>query len=230
MPTKRFTNLALSSVPNQRLSLLGTTAPRKLDCLLPIYAVNSVGGGFYSFATGTGTPIMSANISTLIVAAFPEYGQMARTYGLIQIKGLNLKVIRSSPLSVNTSLIGDTPSYFLQASLTNYSAGSVTLQRSLATSDNTMEINLQTYDSFFASIVFPPAISSRSSAINDVYVFGASTWSPTTINGTQALPDIYINLGSLATPSFQTGAATAAYQIASIHVELVCVFAGTQSL
>jgi hypothetical protein len=226
----RFQNLALSSVPNQRLSLLGPTAPRMLDCLIPIYAVNSIGGPYYSFATTTAAPTMSVNISTLIVGSFPEYSQMVRAYGLIQLRGIELRVTRSSPLSVNTSVIGDTPAIFLQTSLTQYSAGSVTQQRSLATSDNCMEVNLQTYDSFLATVAFPPAVSSRSSILNDVYVFGSATWSPTAIGSTQTLPDIFLNLGSLASPSFQSGAANNAFQIASVHLVLQVVFSGTQSL
>lgn len=226
----QFNKLAINPVPKFRMSMLGTTNPRKIDCIVPVYAVNSLGGSFYSFGTTTAAPVMSANLSQLILLSYPEYAQLVRTYGLVQLKSINLVVSRSSSLIQNFNIIGNTPPYMLQISMTNYSAGSVTQQQALATSDNTIEVNLQTYDACEATCLIPPAVVGRSNTANDIYIYGSNVWCPTVINGVQAFPDIFLNLGSLTVPSFQTGAAQTAYLIGNIHLTFNMIFAGTQSV
>jgi hypothetical protein len=212
------------------MSMLGTTNPRKIDCIVPVYAVNSLGGAYYSFSTSTSIPAMSSNLSQLILTSFPEYSQLARTYGLVQLKSIGLVNTRSSALIQNFNIIGNTPSYMLQVSMTNYPTGSTTAQQSLATSDNSVEINLQSFDGCEAVCLIPPAVVGRSNSSNDIYIYGSDVWCPTVINGVQTFPDIYLNLGSLSFPTFQSTAAQTAYLVSTIHVTFDFVFAGTQSL
>jgi len=50
-------------------------------------------------------------------------------------------------------------------------------------------------------------------------------WLPTIYNGVISLPDVYLNLGSLSPPTFQSGAANGAYQVAQVHIKMKVVFA-----
>lgn len=211
-------------------SLLGPTLTRQLDIVIPVYAVNSLSAPYYSFGTSTAAPVMSTNITQLAITSFPEYSQLARAYGLVQLKSLQTIISRSSPLAVSTNIIGDSPNVFFQISQTNYPAGSVTLQRSLATSDNAIEVPLNTYDSYQFITAIPPCVVGRCTAANDIFPFGSSVWNPTNINGMAVLPDMFVNVGSLQPPSFQSSAANAAFQICALHIKIKCVFAGTQSL
>lgn len=222
-------NRQLATV-NKRSSLLGKTLNRELDVIISLYANNNLGTPFYSFGTSTAAPVMSVNLTGTAISQFPEYAQLVRTYGLVKLNSVSYNISRASPLVVNSSIIGNTPPVFLQTSLTNYTAGSVTLQQSLATSDNCIEVNIQTYDMFSVNCLIPPCISSRSSLANDVFCFGSNTWTPTIINGVQTMPELYLNLGSLSTPSFQSGATSTAYLVATIHAKLHLTFAGPQSL
>jgi len=227
---KQFNKLAINPVPRIRLSMLGKTLTRQLDAIVPVYAVNSLGGAYYSFSTSTGGPVMSANISTLFLTSYPEYSQLVRTYGLFQTKSIDLEITRSSSLIQNFNVIGNTPPYYLQLSMTNYTSGSTSAQQGLACADNNIEVNLQTYDACSATCIIPPAVAGRSSAVNDIFTFGSNVWIPTIINGANYIPDFYLNLGSFTFPSFQTGAANTAYLIGNVHCVLSLVFAGTQSM
>jgi hypothetical protein len=212
------------------MSLLGKTITRQLDCRVNIYAVNSIRGGFYSLGTSVAAPTMSVNLTSLLITQFPEYSQLVRNYGLVKIQGASIQFSRTSSLIQNTSIIGNTPSIFLQLSMTNYSAGSTTAQQSLSTADNAVEINVQTYDPYSWNLNFPPVVIGRSSAANDIYAFGSDVWSPTVINGSQVLPDVFLNLGSMEFPNFQSGVANAAFQLATLHVRFNACFAGPQSV
>jgi hypothetical protein len=212
------------------MSLLGKTYTRQLDCRVNIYAVNPLSGAFYSLGTAISAPSMSINLTNLLITQYPEYSQLVRTNGLVKLLGASLQFSRTSSLIQNTNVIGNTPSIFLQLSMTQYAAGSVSAQNSLATSDNAVEINVQTYDPYSWKINFPPVVVGRSAAANDIFIYGSEVWSPTIMNGQQVLPDIFINLGSLESPSFQSGALNTAYQLATLHVRFNAVFAGPQSL
>jgi hypothetical protein len=212
------------------MSLLGKTFTRQLDCRVNIFAVNSIGGGFYSFGTSVAAPSVSVNLTNLLITQYPEYSQLVRTYGLIKLLGTSIQFSRTSSLIQNTTVIGNTPSMFLQLSMTQYSAGSTATQAALATADNAVEINVQTYDPYSWNLNFPPVVIGRSASANDIFAYGSDVWSPTIINGIQVLPDVFINLGSLEFPSFQSGAANTSFQLATLHVRFNCVFAGPQSL
>jgi hypothetical protein len=211
------------------MSILGKPVSRAIDVLVPIYAVNTIGGAYYSLGTSTSAPVMSVNVPSLAISTFPEYSQLVRNYGLIQLKGCQLSIYRSSNLVMNTANITNIPSLNLQLSQTNYSAGTVTLQQALATSDNSVEINLNTFDSFSFNLNFPPNVVGRSALLGTTFSYGSAVWSPTIINGSQTLPDIYLNLGSFQVPSFTNTPAYQAYQIASVHARLNVIFAGPQS-
>lgn len=212
------------------MSLLGSVLSRQLDCRLNIYAVNSVGTPYYSFGTSSAAPLMSQNITSLIISQYPEYSQLVRTYGLIKMQRVEIQFSRTSSLIQNVNVIGNSPSVFLQLSQTSYTAGSVTLQNSLATADNSVEINVQTFDPYSFLVNLPPSIVGRSQAANDIFVYGSQTWIPTVMIGAQVLPDLFVNLGTLEQPSFQVGAANTAYQLATLHVKIHCNFASPQSL
>lgn len=224
-----FNNKMQLSSP-RAMSLLGKTFTRQLDCRVNIFAVNSIGGGFYSLGTSTAAPQMSINLSNLLITQYPEYSQLTRTYGLVKLLGTSIQFSRTSALATNTAVMGNTPALFLQLSMTNYSAGSAAAQQSLATADNTVEINVQTFDPYSWNLKFPPVVIGRSTAANDIFAFGSDVWSPTIINGLQVLPDIFLNLGSLEFPNFQSGAANVAFQLATLHIRFNVVFAGPQSL
>jgi hypothetical protein len=225
----RFNTGVATIGPVKSLSFIGKPITRSLDVLIPIYAANTLGNSFYSFSTSLSSPVMSVNINSLALNQFVEYSQFARAYGLICIKGMDVSIYRSSNLISNTSVITNIPSLFLQIAPTQYSAASTSQQQSLATSDNAAEINLNTFDSFAFKLALPPVIASRSSSLNDVYNYGSNVWTPTVVNGAQALPDIFMNLGSLQFPTF-VSSTTAYLQIASVHVKLNVVFAAPQSL
>lgn len=212
------------------MSLLGKTFTRQLDARININVVNSIGGAFYSFGTSVAAPVVSVNVTQLLLTQYPEFSQLARSYGLVKLTGSEIQFSRTSSLIQNVNIIGNTPSLFLQLSMTNYSAGSTTIQQQLATADNSVEVNVQTYDPFSWRMKFPPVLIGRSSAANDIYAFGSNVWQPTVINGSQVLPDVFINLGSLEFPSFQVGAANTSFQLATLHIRFFCVFAGPQSL
>lgn len=171
---------------------------------------------------------MSVNLSDRIVADFAEYANLAKMYGLIQLKSIELRIVRASNTVNNTNVMVETPSLFLQLSQTNYPAGSLALQTSLATSDNSVEINLQSFDAFRAICQVPPVLVQRSSVLADTFTIGSSVWNPTAVGATQTLPAVYLNLGALSQPTFASST-TIAYKLLNIHVIYHVVFAGTQS-
>lgn len=225
----RFNTGVATIGPVKSMSFIGKPITRSIDVIVPIYAANTLGNSFYSFATSLSSPVMSVNLNSLALNQFVEFSQFARSYGLLCIKGMDVSIYRSSSLVLNTSVITNIPSLFLQIAPTQYSAASTSQQQSLATSDNAVEINLNTFDSFAFKLALPPVVASRSSSLNDVYNYGSNVWTPTVINGAQALPDIYLNMGSLQFPTF-VSSTTTYLQIASVHVKLNVVFAAPQSL
>lgn len=230
-PRDKANQNALLSIPSAKvinMSMLGRTAPRKLDAIIPVLAVNNFGSGFYSFLTSSSAPSLSVNLSDRIVADFAEYANLAKMYGLIQLKSIELRIVRASNTVNNSNVMIETPSLFLQVSQTNYPAGSIALQQAIATSDNAVEINLQSFDAFRAICQIPPVLVQKSSVLADNFTIGSSVWNPTAIGSTQTLPAIYLNLGSLQQPTFASST-TIAYKLLTIHVIYNVVFAGTQS-
>jgi len=220
--------LTIPSTKVINMSLLGPTAPRKLDAVIPILAVNNFGTGFYSFNTSSSAPTMSINLSDRIVSDFAEYANLTKMYGLIQLKSIELRIVRASNTVQNSNIMVETPPLFLQLSTTNYSAGSVALQKALATSDNAVEVNLQTYDSFRAICPVPPVLVQKSSVLADSFTIGSQVWNPTAIGATQTLPAIYLNLGSLSIPTY-VSSSSLSYTLLNVHVLYNVVFSGTQS-
>jgi len=220
---------SMLALPKQ-MSYIGTTSVRSLDVNIPIYAVNNLGTPFYSVGTSTAAPVIAFNIAAAAVLTYPEYAQIARSFNLIQLKGVEVSLYRSSNFIGNGGIISTLPSISFCISPLNYLAGSITQQQALATNDNSSEFNLVTFDAASYKLNFPPVVSGKSSSANDIFTYGSMTWSPTTINGVQTLPDIFFNLGSLSQPTFPGTAAVQAYLVATAHVRLNVVFAGPQSL
>lgn len=223
-------NTQLASIAKiKQLSFLGPTANRAIDVIFPVYAVNTISGGYYSLGTSTSAPTITQNITQQAIIQFTEYSALVKDYGLVQIKSLDISIYRSSNLINNTANITNLPSFSFQISPSKYPAGTTAIQQNIATSDISAEFNVNTFDSFAYRVAFPPVVSGRSDIINDVFTYGSSVWSPTVVNGTQCLPDIFLNLGSLQFPTFTNVPAYAAYQIASIHLRLNVVFASPQT-
>jgi hypothetical protein len=209
------------------MSILGKTVDRAIDILIDIFAVNSIGTPFYSFSTSQSSPSMSVNITDLMILQFTEYSELTRVYGLTKLKKIQLGFTRSSNyVGGGTQILQNTPSFFLQASTIPYSAGSITLQRAVAQSDNSIEIDLQTYEPKAFNIMLPPHVVSNNRANNQTFVFGSQTWVSTRLNNIQNFPDLFLNLGSLATPTFDTQASNASYLIGQIHGRMQLSFAG----
>lgn len=209
------------------MSILGETIDRAIDILVDIYAVNSVGTPFYSFSNSAGSPTMTTNITDSMILQFTEYSELTRIYGLCKLKKIQLGFTRSSNfVGGGSNILQNTPSIFLQASTIPYTAGSVTLQRAIAQSDNSVEIDLQTFDPKAFNIMLPPHIVSNNRASNQTFVFGSQTWVSTRLNNIQNFPDLFLNLGSLATPTFDSQASNTSFLIGQIHGRMQLSFAG----
>jgi hypothetical protein len=223
-------NTQLASVGKiKQLSFLGPTTNRAIDVVLPVYAVNTLSGGYYSLGTSTSAPTITANITSQAISQFTEYSALVKDFGLVQIKSLDISIYRSSNYINRTTDITNLPSFSFQISPSKYSAGTTAIQQNIATSDTSAEFNVSTFDAFAYRVVFPPVISGRSDILSDISTYGSSVWCPTVVNGTQCLPDIFLNLGSLQFPSFTNVPGYQAYQIASIHLRLNVVFASPQT-
>jgi len=209
------------------MSILGETINRAIDILIDIYAVNGLGTPFYSFSSTAGAPSMSYNLTDNMILQFTEYSELARIYGLVKMKKIQLGFTRASNYvgGGNTALV-NTPSFFLQASTIPYTAGSISLQRAVAQSDNSVEVDVQTFNPKSWDIMLPPSIVSNNRANNQTFVFGSQTWVSTKLNNVQNFPDLFINLGSLATPSFDTSASQQGFLIGQIHGRIQLSFAG----
>ena len=209
------------------MSILGETINRAIDILINIYAVNSVGTPFYSFSSTSGAPSMSLNLTDSMILQFTEYSELTRIYGLCKLKKIQLGFSRSSNfIGGGATTLQNTPSLFLQASTVPYPAGSVTLQRSVAQADNSVEIDLQTFEPKAFNIMLPPHLVSNNRAQNQTFVFGSQTWISTKLNNVQNFPDLFINLGSLATPTFDSQASNSSFLIGQIHGRMQLSFAG----
>jgi hypothetical protein len=209
------------------MSILGETIDRAIDILVDIYAVNSLGTPYYSFSSTQGTPTMTTNITDSMILQFTEYADLSKIYGLCKLKKIQLGFTRSSNfIGGGANVLQNTPSLFLQASTIPYTAGSVSLQRLIAQSDNSVEIDLQTFDPKAFSILLPPHIVSNNRAQNQTFVFGSQTWVSTRLNNVQNFPDLFLNLGSLATPSFDSQASNASFLVGQIHGRMQLSFAG----
>jgi len=206
------------------LSILGSTVTRDIDCLINVNAINSNLGSFYSFATGTTSPTTSISMSGLATIQYSEYKNFAALYNLVQIKGFNILVTRSSTLLTNTAIAGNLPSIFFQVS-PNFQPNSTTGLQNIAISDNSSEFNICTFTSRNYSVALPPVYLGKASSNNDYYPCGSQVWLPTVYNGALSLPDIYLNLGAFSPPTFQTGAAVGPYQVIQVHVKMKVVFA-----
>lgn len=203
--------------------MLGSTASRQVDAVFQIYAVNSIGGPFYSFTTSVAAPLVSQSMTNSCITQYTEFGSLARLYNLFQVKGLQILITRNSTLLTNTQIAGNLPSVFFQVS-PNLQAPTVSSLTNVALADNSQEFNICTFGSKNYQFNLPPVYLSKSSTTNDYFPFGSMVWLPTLYNGNFAIPDVYLNLGSLASPTFQTGAANTAYAVAQIHIKMNVVF------
>jgi hypothetical protein len=209
------------------MSLLGETIDRAIDIIIDIYAVNSIGTPFYSFSNSAGTPNISINMTDSMILQFTEYSELTRVYGLCKLKKIQLGFTRSSNfIGGGSSVLQNTPSIFLQVSTIPYTAGSITLQRSIAQSDNSVEIDLQTFAPKAFNIMLPPHVVSNNRAANQTFVFGSQTWVSTRLNNVQNFPDLFLNLGSLATPTFDSTVSNNSFLIGQIHGRMQLSFAG----
>jgi hypothetical protein len=208
------------------MSLLGETANRAIDILIDVYAINSLGVNFYSFSTGTSIPVITYNLTDSMILQFTEYSQLADLYGLSKLKKIQLGFTRASNLiGSNSADLINTPSFFLQASTIPYTSGTVSLQRAIAQTDNSVEVDLQTFAPKAWSVILPPSIVSFNRANQQTFTFGSETWVSTKLNNTQYYPDLFLNLGALATPTFATGSPSAAFLVGQIHGRMQLSFA-----
>jgi hypothetical protein len=209
------------------MSLLGETIDRAIDILIDIYAVNSLGTPFYSFSSSQGSPNMSANLTDAMILQFTEYSDLARIYGLCKLKKIQLGFTRSSNfIGGGTNVLQNTPSIFLQLSTIPYSTGSIQIQRAIAQADNSIEIDLQTYAPKAFNVMLPPHVVSNNRAQNQTFVFGSQTWVSTRLNNVQNFPDLFLNLGSLATPTFDSQVSNNSFLVGQIHGRMQLSFAG----
>lgn len=209
------------------MSILGETIDRAIDILVNVYAVNSLGTPYYSFGTATSIPNMSTNLTNDMILQFTEYSELSTIYGLSKLKKIQLGFTRASNLiGSSNNILENTPSFFLQTSTIPYSTGNISLQNKVAQSDNSVEVDLQTFEPKAWNVMLPPCIVSNNRANNQTFVFGAQVWVSTKLNNAQNYPDLFLNLGSLAQPTFATGAAQGAYLVGQIHGRMQLSFAG----
>jgi len=206
------------------LSILGSTVCRDIDCLINVNAINTSLGTFYSLSTGLTTPTVSISMSALAAIQYSEYKQYAALNNLVQIKGFEILITRSSTLLTNTNVAGNLPSIFFQVS-PNLQPNSTTGLTNVAIADNSNEYNICTFNSRNYGVNLPPIYMGKSSSSNDYFPCGSMVWLPTIYNGVISLPDVYLNLGSLSPPTFQSGAPNGAYQVAQVHIKMKVVFA-----
>ena len=190
-------------------------------------AVNSLGTGFYSLGTTTAYPTMTVNITNSMITQFTEYSELVQLYGLAKLISIEVNFSRASNYigAANNSIL-NTPPIFLQVSTIPYTVGSLLLQQKVSISDNSEEINLQTNASRKFKVSMPSCIVSHNRASDQVFAFGSNTWVSTRLNGTQTFPDLFLNLGSLTPPTFDTSAGSLLFQVGQIHLKLRVEFAG----
>jgi hypothetical protein len=209
------------------MSILGETIDRAIDILINVYAVNSLGTPYYSFGTSTATPVISENLTNAMILQFTEYSELASIYGLAKLKKIQLGFTRASNfIGSSNNILENTPSFFLQTSTIPYSTGSITLQNKIAQSDNSVEVDLQTFEPKAWNVMLPPSVVSNNRANNQTFVFGAQVWVSTKLNNVQNFPDLFLNLGSLAQPTFVSGASNNSYLVGQIHGRMQMSFAG----
>jgi len=213
------------SVPKP-MSLLGETVNRAIDATVDIFAVNSLGGPYYSFASGTGSPVMSSNITDKMILQYIEYSDMATIYGLAKLKKIQIQFTRSSNAIGNANYLENTPSLFLQASTIPVLTGTTSLQQKVAQADNSVEIDMQTYSPKSWDINMPPSIVTTNRAHNDTYPFGNAVWVSTRLNTSQHFPDLYLNLGSFTYPSFTSTSPASVILVGQLHIRFQMSFAG----
>jgi hypothetical protein len=200
--------------------MLGKTISRDIDCLVNVFATNGLASTYYSLANSTGSATYNLDLSSLFLSQFAEFNNLVRDYSMFQVKSLSALVTRNSTLIANNNVAGNLPSIFIQFSPNGSNNTSGT-----ATADNAYEYNLNTYASRNLEVLMSPAIVGKYNN-NDYFSFGSAVWIPTVFNGVAAMPNFYLNLGYLASPTFQSGTATFAFSVAQIHLKLRCVFAG----
>lgn len=208
-----------------KLSMIGSTAQRQIDAVFNIYAVNSaIGITYYSWTTGLSSPTVSQSVTASCISQYQEFANMAKLYSLFQVKGFQMLVTRNSTILTNSSLASNLPSVFLQVT-PNFLPNTTTAQSNVAIADNASEYNICSFSSRNYNFSLPPVIVSRSVSANDLFPFGSQVWMPTIFNSLSYIPDVYLNIGSLAAPTFVSGTPTGGYSVLQVHIKMDVVFA-----
>jgi hypothetical protein len=207
------------------MSILGETINRAIDVTVDINAVNSLGGAFYSFGTGLGSPVMSVNVTDKMILQYIEYSDLAHIYGLAKMKKIQIQFTRSSNAIATSTYLENTPSFFLQCGTLPNLTGTTSLMQKVAQADNSIEVDVQTFSPRAWDISLPPSIVSINRAHNDVYPFGSQVWVSTRLNTSQHFPDLYLNLGAFSQPTFSSTTPSSVVLIGQLHVRFQMSFA-----
>lgn len=208
------------------MSLLGETINRAIDVLVNVYAINSLGGPFYSFNTTTGSPLMSSNITHEMILQYVEYSDLVQLYTLVKMNKIQFQFSRSSNSIASGNDLVNTPNIFFQCSTVPKLSNSVTDLPKIAQADNSVECDLQTFRPRAWDLILPPSIVAINRYHNDIYTFGSDVWLSTTLNGVQQFPDLFLNLGALTQPTFTSTSSASNVLVGQMHIRFQLTFAG----
>jgi len=127
--------------------------------------------------------------------------------------------------SENATTSKNTPSLFIQASITPILTRTTSLNKA-AQSDNSVKSIMQIYPSISWDINMPLSIVTINRAYNDTYPFGNAVWVSTGLDITQHFPDLYLNLGSFTNPSFTSLSSASVIVVEQFHIRFQTSFIG----
>jgi len=202
---------------------LGKTLQRDLDAVFTIRAVKGISSDFYSFGTSTTSADRSVDMMYGVANQFSEFFNLSAEYGLVKVRSVSLNLTRNSTILTSPDVMVSCPAIFLQVA-PNSASGAVT---NTATSDNSFEYNLNTYQSRSLSIPMPPLIvlPTQGGTGTDYHTFGSNAWLPTKYQGVYGLPELFLNLGWLGSVTFAASAPSGSWPVLQVHVKVHCEFA-----
>jgi hypothetical protein len=193
---------------------------KQIDAIYQVYAANLLAGQFYTFNSSGSIPSVAANIMNGLTTQLDEFQKMVNLYAAYRLDSIEVLLSRNGVGLNDHTVFSSLPSVFIAPSLTTYSSPSVATLVKVAQSDQAVEYSLSNVNQLQFKIVLPDSVCSRSLSLNDILSFGKNTWIMTlSSSGYIPAPEVYLNLGSLASPVFKSGASTGYYPVLQLHVK-----------
>lgn len=204
----------------RRISLVANQTSREIDAIAQIYAYNGLSGQFYSFANTGVVPSATLNMFYLMTTQLDEFNKMVSLYAAFKLTGISIEITRNGLGLNDINTFVSLPAIFLEPSLYAVSTPSVATQVKYAQSDHAIEIPTSKINATRFDISLPSSVVSKSLSINDIFSFGTDVWMLNlTSSGVVPAPEIFLNLGALATPVFKSAANTGFYPIFQVHIK-----------